>query len=105
LLLCLLALHPQALQFDRQKAFGRATLDSGLNVLPVIGGVKSVYETARGRDPFPDRRSGIAPMRMTQSVRRRSNAMAPGWESKAVEAQQSERSMLMLARSRAQLDL
>lgn len=40
----------------RRKGFVRGTADTALNAIPVIGAVKSLAETIRGRDFFPDKR-------------------------------------------------
>ena len=39
----------------RRKGFVRGTLDTTLNAIPFVGGVKTAAEIARGRDFFPDR--------------------------------------------------
>ncbi len=40
----------------RRKGFVRGTADTALNAMPVIGALKSLAETVRGRDFIPDRR-------------------------------------------------
>ena len=40
----------------RRKGFVGGTLDTALNAIPFIGGVKTVTEVARGRDFIRDRR-------------------------------------------------
>jgi hypothetical protein len=42
----------------RRKGVISGALDTGLNALPGIGAAKNVIELARGRDFFPDRRTG-----------------------------------------------
>ncbi|MBW8869061.1 MAG: hypothetical protein JF610_17315 [Acidobacteria bacterium] len=39
----------------RRKGLIRGTADTMLNALPVVGAVKSLAETVRGRDFIPDR--------------------------------------------------
>jgi hypothetical protein len=39
----------------RRKGFLRGTADTALNAFPVVGFVKNVAESIRGRDFFPDR--------------------------------------------------
>ena len=39
----------------RRKGFVRGTLDTALNAVPVVGGVKAAAEVARGRDFLRDR--------------------------------------------------
>jgi hypothetical protein len=40
----------------KRKGFFRGSLDSALNALPVIGGLKNAAEVVRGRDFIRDRR-------------------------------------------------
>lgn len=40
----------------RRKGFAPGLLDTALNAIPVVGGVKAVAETVRGRDFIRDRR-------------------------------------------------
>lgn len=40
----------------RRKGLLHGTLDSALNAVPVVGGLKCAAESIRGRDFFPDRR-------------------------------------------------
>jgi hypothetical protein len=40
----------------RRKGVISGALDTGLNSIPFVGAAKNVFEVARGRDLFPDRR-------------------------------------------------
>lgn len=40
----------------RRKGLVRGTVDTALNAIPFVGGVKTAAEIVRGRDFFPDRR-------------------------------------------------
>jgi hypothetical protein len=40
----------------RRKGVLRGALDTALNAVPVVGGLKCAAESIRGRDFFPDRR-------------------------------------------------
>lgn len=39
----------------RRKGFFRGTMDSALNAVPFVGGIKNAAEVVRGRDFFRDR--------------------------------------------------
>lgn len=45
----------------RRKGVLGGALDTGLNAVPFVGAAKNVFEVARGRDLFPDRRPPRVP--------------------------------------------